>query len=106
MTEVVYAIHAVDDTKLAQVVAEMRGLGAPVIRVVICFDFYMALEGSHRLAAAAYLNLIPEFIVLEQGDIVDLSTFDVDTFCETEYTAGELAGKLIGTHNPIYTFDA
>lgn len=108
MSKTVYAIHGTDEDKLAEVIAEMRELGAPTIRVVDCSDFYMALEGSHRLAAAAELGLTPEFVVFEQDDVVDLSTLDIDTFnlSGTEYTAGELAGELIGMHNPVYTFDA
>ncbi len=41
-------------------------LGAPKIEVVDCGDHYQALEGSHRLAAAAVLDLAPELIIREQ----------------------------------------
>ncbi len=103
----VYAIHDTDAAHLEEVIAEMRKMGAPTIRVVDCGDFFMALEGSHRLAAAAALGLTPELIVYEQGDVVDLSDLDIDThnlnLGET-YTAGELAGELIGMHNPTFSF--
>lgn len=44
--QTIYTIHAPDTEKLEQVIAEMRELGAPTIRVVDCGDFFMALEGS------------------------------------------------------------
>lgn len=102
----VYAIHGTDADHLADVVAEMRELGAPTIRTVDCSDFLMALEGSHRLAAAAELGLTPSFVVLDQDEVVDLSTLDIDTYnlSGDSYTAGELAGELIGLHNPVYSF--
>jgi hypothetical protein len=103
----VYAIHETDATHLEDVIVKMRKMGAPTIRVVDCFDFFMALEGSHRLAAAAKLGLTPTFVVFEQDDIVDLSDLDIDTYninLGETYTAGELAGELIGMHNPKFSF--
>lgn len=102
----VYAIHGTDAAHLAEVISAMRELGAPTIRVVDCADHYVALEGSHRLAAAAQLGVTPVFIVLDQEDPVDLRSLDVDTsnFAENIYTAGELAGELRGRDSPVFTF--
>lgn len=95
MITTIYAIHGVDDDHLAEVVAEMRRLGAPTIRVVDCGDHYQALEGSHRLAAAAELGLVPNLDVLEQDDLVPADSLDwADNLAEGQsYTAGELAGE-------------
>ncbi len=47
------AVHpACDDEKLEDMKA-LKLKGLPPIRVVDCGDHYMAIEGSHRLAAAA-----------------------------------------------------
>jgi hypothetical protein len=95
----VYAIHKPEADKLAQVVTEMRALGAPTIEVVDCGDHYQALEGSHRLAAAAELGLTPKFMVHAQDEIIDITRFDwyeelIGNFAETEYAAGEIAGEV------------
>jgi hypothetical protein len=93
----VYAIHAPFADRLEAVKAEMATLGAPTIRVVDCGDFLMALEGSHRLAAAAALGLTPEFVVFAQDDEIDITQFDwyePANWAETRYPAGEVAGEL------------
>ena len=72
----IYAIHTPDADKLAGVIAEMRVMGAPKIEVVDCGDYYMALEGSHRLAAAAALGLMPVLTIHEQEDTLDITRFD------------------------------
>ena len=62
----VYAKHLpYEDGHLGKVVEDMRTQGAPTIRVVEYKGYYFALEGSHRIAAAHYLNLTPNFVVLE-----------------------------------------
>ena len=55
----IYALNHTTANHLAAVTAEMETLGAPTIRVVDCGDHYIALEGSHRLAAAHALGLEP-----------------------------------------------
>jgi hypothetical protein len=104
----IYAIHAPFADRLEAVKAEMETLGAPKIRVVDCGDYYMALEGSHRLAAAAALGLTPELIVFEQGDTLDISQFDwfdAGNWAGTEYAAGEVAGELYSPwHARDYSF--
>jgi hypothetical protein len=58
----------------------MLALGAPTIRVVDCGDYHMAIEGCHRLMAAAKLGLAPTLIVLPQDQLVDADSLDTDFF--------------------------
>lgn len=67
----VYLPHEIDAEKLNGVVAAMRNLGAPTIRVVDCGDYYQAIEGTHRLAAAEQLGITPELDVIAADAIVD-----------------------------------
>jgi hypothetical protein len=104
----VYAINAAAEDHLEKVIAEMKVLGAPKIRVVDCGDYLMALEGSHRLAAAKILDLQPEFSVIDQDEMIDISEFDwFDSadFGETVVAAGEVAGWLFCPRSAVdYTF--
>jgi hypothetical protein len=107
----IYAIHAPEADKLAQVIEQMRSLGAPTIEVVDCGDFYMALEGSHRLAAAAELGLAPILLIHAQDDMLDVSKYDWYDGAnwavggEIEYLAGEVAGEMRGPQNVAYAFE-
>lgn len=106
MITTLYLIHEIDPQKLAAVKAEMLALGAPVIRVVDCGDHYMAIEGCHRLTAAAELGVAPILTVLGQDDMVDAESLQIDQFSAGEtYTAGEIAGELHGMHNPVLTIN-
>lgn len=104
----IYAIHAPMADHLAGVIAQMRVLGAPTIHVVDCGDYYQALEGSHRLAAAAELGLVPNLTIIEQDQVIDISGFDwFDTanWAETAYTGGEVAGELFAPSSAVaYSF--
>ena len=105
----IYSIHAPDTDHLASVIAEMRKLGRPTIEVVDCGDYYQALEGSHRLAAAQALGLTPELIIHEQGDPIDVDAYDwgqENVWPEESYTAGEIAGHLFSAWYSVpYSFD-
>jgi hypothetical protein len=105
----IYAIHGVDADKLAEVTAEMRVLGAPTIEVVDCGDHYMALEGSHRLAAAHALGLTPELTIHDQDTDLDISGYDwfePQNWAETVYPAGEVAGELFSPRYAVpYSFE-
>lgn len=93
----IYAIHAPQADRLEAVKADMQTMGAPTIRVVDCGDHYMALEGSHRLAAAHALGLTPHLIVYAQDDELDVTGYDwydAANWSETVYPAGEVAGEL------------
>lgn len=104
----VYAIHAPEAAKLADVVADMRRLGAPTIEVVDCGDHYMALEGSHRLAAAHALALIPNLTIRDQDDMLDVTAYDwfeAQNWDATGYKAGEVAGEVFAPAQAVdYSF--
>lgn len=106
----VYAIHGPESDKLETVVAQMREMGAPTIRVVDCGDHYMALEGSHRLAAAAALDLVPDFEIIDQDGQIDISDYDwfeAHNWADTVYPAGEVAGELFAPSQAVdYRFEA
>ena len=90
----VYTVHGIEPRKLARVTEEMRTLGAPTVRVVDCGDYMQAIEGTHRLHAAAELGIAPRLVVLAQGDLVDGDSLDWQDLQPGErYTAGELAGE-------------
>jgi len=100
----IYAIHAPEASKLETVTAEMRVLGAPTIRAIDCGDHLMALEGSHRLAAAAALGLTPTFAVIEQDEEIDISGYDwfeAQNWGGTVYAAGEVAGELFSPSQAV-----
>lgn len=108
MITTIYGIHAPDPGKLAEVIEEMKMLGSPILRVVECGDYYMALEGSHRLAAAAHLGLIPVLVVYDQDDLIDVTEHDwyeSANWAGTLYPAGDVAGELFSMRAPVYTFE-
>jgi len=105
----VYSIHAPTAAKLSEVSAAMRLLGAPTIEVVDCGDYYMALEGSTRLAAAHDLGLTPSLVIRDQNDIIDITTYDwfeAQNWNGTKYQAGEVAGELYAPSQAVpYSFN-
>ena len=106
MYTVIYLPHAADATHLHAVIAEMRQLGAPTIRLVDCGDHYVALEGVHRLHAVMILGLAPNLVILEQEALISADSLDLDTLVSGEtYTAGELAGELYSQQNVILRFE-
>lgn len=98
-----FTIHAMDPKKLIGVIDEMRSMGSPTIRVVDCGDYLMALEGVHRIAAAATLGVALTLDVLGQDDLVDADSLDWPSLARGErYTAGELAGEAYSPSCGIY----
>jgi len=110
MEVTVYAIHAPEAGKLASVIADMDRMGVPTIRVIDCGDHYMALEGSHRLAAAAALEIDPIFEVIDQDDEINISGFDwfePQNWDRTVYQAGEVVGELFSPTQAVdYRFQS
>lgn len=102
MDKPVFAIHAPEPAKLEAVKAEMRSLGPPEIRVVEYRGGFIALEGSHRLAAASELGLKPRFVFIDPASLIDISGedwFDAHHWAETVYAAGEVAYELWSISN-------
>ena len=103
MNKTVITCNSVEAEHLAQVIAEMRKLGAPTVRVVDCGDHWFALEGTHRLHAAAELGLTPDFVVLAQDSLVDADSLDWDDLRSgSSYAAGELV--QYAPHNRVLRF--
>lgn len=101
-----YTIHGHNEDKVVAVMADMAKLGAPSIRVVDCGDHYMALEGVHRLEAAARLGIAPKLMVLEQDDMVEADSLDWPDLARGEsYMAGELAGEVSGNQRGCYKIE-
>lgn len=106
MITTLYTIHGHSEAKVEAVMADMANLGAPSIRVVDCGDHYMALEGVHRLEAAARLGIAPNLIVLEQDDLVEADSLDWPDLARGEsYTAGDLAGEVSGDQRGCYKIE-
>lgn len=105
MIRTIYTLNPVSASRLESVVADMRTLGAPVIRVVDCGDHYMAIEGSHRMAACALLGIAPELDVLAQHELVSSDSLDWADMLQPaeQYTAGELAAEAYNPNqNGVY----
>ncbi len=66
-----HAIHLAYDERKLDAMKAVRLKRLPPVRVVDCGDHYMAIEGSHRLSAAADLCIAPTLIVLAEDDLVD-----------------------------------
>jgi hypothetical protein len=66
MTYTIVIPNEINPQHLDEVIAEMRVLGAPRIRAIVDADRYRAIEGSHRIAAAGYLGLVPEIVVVDE----------------------------------------
>lgn len=62
-----------DPNHLSLVKKQMLTLGAPVIKAINCGEYYVALEGSHRIRAAKELGLVP---------IIDEVDFDEDAMTD------------------------
>jgi hypothetical protein len=106
MISTLYTIHGHNEAKVTAVMAEMTKLGTPSIRVVDCGDHYLALEGVHRLEAAARLGIAPTLIVLEQDELVEADSLDWPDLQHGEsYTAGELAAQVSGDQRGCYRFE-
>lgn len=64
MTKTVHAKHEpYTNGHLGEVVIEMEQVGAPTLRVMDHAGRLCATEGSHRLAAAHQLGIIPKLVI-------------------------------------------
>lgn len=58
-----------DADHLAAIIKEMKIMGAPTIKAVDCGEYFVALEGSHRIRAAIELGLSVEIDEVEYSEI-------------------------------------
>jgi hypothetical protein len=99
------AIHPAYDEEKLEAMRALKLAGLPPIRVVDCGDHYMAIEGSHRLAAAADLRIAPNLVVLAKDELVDLGTTDIAELFDprmTIVTAREIVSKCQSHHNAVF----
>ena len=85
----IYTMHNTDAGNLVDVVRKMETRGAPTIKAVFDGEAYYALEGSHRIAAAKILGLIPIIAKMEPEELVynedvDAEGLEPDTYCTAQ----------------------
>lgn len=108
---IVQAINKCDPAHLLEVIEEMNVLGAPTIRVFNTGDSYIALEGSHRLAAAEALELTPVFVELSEDDemVSDLDVCGEDgrLYGSRPAPVAAILETLAQLHGnrPVYSFE-
>lgn len=82
--ETIIAPHETDPAKLAEVVAQMETFGAPSIMAHYDGEKYIALEGSHRIAAAAQLGLAVVIIECGEDEEIEHDFDDVQSALVTD----------------------
>lgn len=82
MDKTIYAPHKPEPVKLAHVVEQMRSLGMPTIRACWAGDHWEAIEGSHRLAAAAALNLPVTIVEVRYDDTIEAGSHDYNGYTD------------------------
>lgn len=100
--QMILGFHPLSPAHLAKVEADMRTLGAPTIPVYDCGEYYLALQGNHRLGAACALGLPVTVQVLSDDDEIDHDCEDVDS-----RKVGDLVAYLTDSpdwpmHAPVY----
>ena len=80
MATKVIPMHATEGIHLAEVTAEMVTLGAPSIRAIWmeCYGAWVALEGTHRIAAAKALGIEPVIVAVEYDENVTAADLGLD----------------------------
>jgi len=77
----VQAPNKIDPNHLEDIIAEMKKIGAPTIRVIKHSDphyGYLAIEGSHRLAAAKKLGIKPRYKIIKPNEALHSSELPSD----------------------------
>lgn len=97
--DTVIALHEVDADKLEDVIAAMRELGAPTVRVIDAAGYLWAVEGTHRLEAASRLGLTPRIVRLTEADCPVVLDLDGD---EREWGWEELCAYVVNTMGGAY----
>ena len=102
MSNILYGLHDVSENHLDTVIAQMQTIGSPTIRAINCGDYYKAVEGTHRLAAAAILGLAVNIVLIEQDDVISASNLDLQDLEDRDYTGAELFDEVYSSNCPIY----
>lgn len=90
--EIVLVHNHYDKEHLEEVKKEMLKKGSPIIRAVYieCEDRYYALEGCHRLRAAARLGIPVKIKEIEFEDIMDVevnnNSLGLDLDCQGTFS--------------------
>lgn len=90
MSKTIKAPNAVDSYKVASIVAWMREIGADTLTVTaveVAPDTYIAIEASHRLAAAMELGL--EIEIETAPKWITLADYDLDL--------GDVPARMLGS---------
>jgi hypothetical protein len=92
MTKVILAHNHFDAKHLVDVMYWMEKLGAPTIRGFWNFEGnFQAIEGCHRVRAAAALGLTPELDALDEDTLrVDVDGLDYDDGSDEEATIASI----------------
>lgn len=74
---IVATAHEIDTDHVQDVISKMQILGPPTIRVLDYNGIYYAMEGCHRIEAAAQLGITPVFVPVDpstecETDLLDL----------------------------------
>lgn len=99
----IVAVNATDEEHLECVTRQMVSLGVPAIRAIWSetYGLWFAIEGSHRLAAAHNLGLVPEVIDVTGESIVTQKDGDD----EVSMTAEEVEEWLTSDVRHAIIFD-
>jgi hypothetical protein len=113
MTTTVITINETDADHLAHVIEQMRVLGAPTIRCARdeARGVLLALEGSHRIAAAIKLGIAPHLVALDDDTMLDCEEIGYDDcgwFDGEPAAVGDIRDRIAGANGtydgcPIYT---
>ena len=104
----IYTIHPPRARHLEEVKKTMLEMGPPTIRVVDCTDYWVAIEGVHRLQAACDLGVAPVFVVHDQEEEIVVSEMDiVEMFPDGTHIlpAGEVAAECYHSGSGCYSLN-
>ena len=104
----IYRIHPPRGRHLDEVKKTMLEMGPPTIRVVDCTEYWMAIEGVHRLQAACDLGIAPVFVVHGQEEEIVVSEMDiVEMFPDGTHIlpAGEVAAECYHSGSGGYSLN-
>ena len=105
-------INSTDDAHLAGVIETMRSLGSPTIRCIAdpVNGIILALEGSHRIAAAAALDLPINVVMLADSARITAKSIGYDDMGAFEgkrvraASFRELIGSPMGMYRNVGSF--